>query len=342
MSINKIAVFCNSVPDEILLAAGLVSEKIEDISLNHDISNKYLASNLCSYSKNALDYLSENKENYDGMIFTNTCHAMEVLYEICREIFEDKFVYIIDVPRNRKDNSVNYFYKVLTDFVKSIEAYFKVKISEDDLEKAYLKINEMNKLRTDMDNILSDEKYYVQSVYQQRIQKEYEKMNIQQYRRLYEEILERKKKYKNEVRIMLCGSNLAPLKIADCLEEIGGEIVLYDFTQGSRRYSRTNTYKNIDIIEIISINYLNKPYGTMTSDLKLRAKQVIENIKKYNIQLVFLSVIKFCSDEVFFSALLTKYLAKNNIPYLILNTEYTEKCSGQLLTRVEAMLETMS
>lgn len=300
---KTIGIFCDNIPEEIIYSFGFKTEKILASSQETMLGNLYLSNNICSYAKNTLDYVVEHQENFEGFVLTNCCHAMETLYESLKMIIQNKFIYLLDIPREHDKQAVEYFRKSLEDFINELSKYSKKTISAEQLEKSYL------------EKIESDES-------------------------ILKKISLRKIEKQSGIRVLISGSKVSPASLHECISQLGGEVIIYDIVDGIRAISNSDDIAG-DIIYRIAYRYLNRPTSTRSVNFKERIHNIAQYIKQYKIDLVILDVIKFCSNEIFASSAIAAALKKEDIPYIIINTEYVEDVSGQILTRIEAKFETL-
>ncbi len=289
-----IASFCKEIPYEILAAASMDVIKIADILDNVGESGKYLSNNLCSYSKNALDYLLCKSDLFEGMIFTNSCHAMESMYEICHNLFDDKFVYMLDVPRIRTPKSVDYFQQVLIAFKNEISNYFNIDIKDD---------------------VIAEQHSLMCDIYKQRVG-----------------LIDKSKK-----NVLVYSTNYTPFDLQQVLSQFGDYNIMTELLPDyeERLLSTPN------IMERIAYFYLQNKFSSTNYNIDAVTESIVAFVKKNDIYLVIIPVIKFCSDQVFISAALQQKLKKDNIKSILINTEYCKFTSGQILTRIEATIENM-
>ena len=333
MNIYKALSFCEEVPIEILNAFEIEVVKLRKISNDAGVGSKYLSNNVCSYSQNAMDYIIENSSEYDAFIFTNSCHAMETLYDICKVVFKDKFVYIIDVPRVDSEKALDYYANVLKMFVEALVSYTGKQVSIAELVKQHSLIFEKNTQKTAFMKEVINNNIFLGDNY--KIEEAYEKMNNIDFSNMLKEIKEKQKEVKKPLKTLIYSSNYAPLNLQEAIGEFGNVVVSKPFCEIS--YEEIN----VDIYYRIAKFYMDKDLSVVRPDVTYIVDYIIDFVVKYDFKLVILPVIKFCSDMVFISTAVYNALQKKNIYCLIINTEYCECVNGQLITRLEAVLENL-
>lgn len=93
------------------------------------------------------------------------------------------------------------------------------------------------------------------------------------------------------------------------------------------------------LINNIAVRQLNKSPCMRMANLDIKIKEILDNIKKNNIDgIVFVSQ-KFCDNTLLFYPLLRQELLKINKQSLFLEIEHNNISSGQIKTRLQAFLE---
>jgi benzoyl-CoA reductase/2-hydroxyglutaryl-CoA dehydratase subunit BcrC/BadD/HgdB len=143
-------------------------------------------------------------------------------------------------------------------------------------------------------------------------------------------------------RILLIGPNIGygDYKILELVEEAGGDIVIEEICEGIRYY--WNRIENQgDFIKSLVKGYLldRVPCAFMRYSAKKRLDFALKLVKDCDVAGIIWYELLCCetydSESYFFS----QKMVEQNIPMLILESDYSTGDTGQLKTRIEAFIE---
>jgi benzoyl-CoA reductase/2-hydroxyglutaryl-CoA dehydratase subunit BcrC/BadD/HgdB len=148
----------------------------------------------------------------------------------------------------------------------------------------------------------------------------------------------------NRPRLLLTGPNVAygDYRILELVEECGGNIVVEELTEGIRYYQ-----KNIDIgkepLLSLATGYLRKkvPPAFMRASAKKRLDFITDLAREFRIDGVIWYQLQYCDTYDMESYFIEKHLKAAGLNMLKLESDYTVQDRGQLMTRIEAFLETL-
>jgi benzoyl-CoA reductase subunit C len=338
---KNIATFCSYVPNEIIHAAGLNPIRIIGNGKPTGKSKSYLPTYMCSFAMNCLDTILENRSEFDAYIFVNSCHAMESMFETSREFISEKFTLSIDVPRNSTPLALDYFYKELVNFKDSLEKIFNLKITDENLKNSIRLYNYARGLRSIIEQqIIEDRIILTTDEIIQLNQKSAESPEI--FIEFANKIVDKSKDTIEAPdlfpRIMVTGSVLSPLDIIHVIDEYGGKVVLCDNCYGFR-CSQHHISEEIEPLKAIASAYLCRTSCSRQCESSKKTEEFLKKIDDYKIDGVIFSMIKFCPDQSYGAITLTDILKQKDIPFLVIDDEYSDLCSGQIHTRIQAFLE---
>lgn len=280
-----LAYVCKYVPIDVFKAMGVNIEKINPNVINFNQADTLMHPNMCSFVKGTLEVFY--KEDYEGIILTSCCDSIKRLYDILVEEFPNKFIYMLDVPRNVDDHSIDFYEKRIIKMIKSYEV-FSGKVFEEDKIKDIVKSN----IKEKVDN------------------SNYKKLKIGVLgARANESIIPIVKNNNAEIVFNLTCTGV------DCEFNIDDKNVLHTYVESLLKQIPCMRMNNAIDREI----YLNK------------FKDEIDGIIYHTIQ--------FC-DNYSYEYSWLKY--KENTPMLLLETDCTKQSEGQMRTRIEAFLESLT
>ena len=80
---GTVGYFCNLVPVEIILAAGMQPVRVTGKAETTSTADAYLCSNLCPYVKSVLTAAIEGRgDKLQGAVFARSCDGMRRMYDV--------------------------------------------------------------------------------------------------------------------------------------------------------------------------------------------------------------------------------------------------------------------
>ena len=293
---------CKYAPIEVFESMGVEMKRIDPQVTNFTQADMKMHPNICSFAKGVLEDVMAG--GYEGVILTTCCDSIRRLYDVLKQELPDRFIYILDTPRITKDAGIALYEGRIRKMIEAYEAFSGKTFEEEKLA----------------------------------------------------DILRKKKK---EQSISLGESG--------CGEDAASEA-----DTGRRTFRRKNigligARANESIVQILQEKNANLAFDLTCTGLKrkylLEPEQVLtgytrgllsqfpcmrmeaasgrdELIERYagSVDGVIYHTVQFCDNYSYEYAWLKKRL---NRPMLALETDYTKQSYGQILTRIEAFLESL-
>ena len=276
---------CKYAPVEIFQAMGAETERIEPDVTNFNQAEVKMHPNICSFAKGVLEDVVSN--DYEGVILTTCCDSIRRLYDVLKEEFPDKFIYMLDTPRTTKEMGVALYLSRIKNMIKAYEE-FSGKVFD---ESAFL-----NHLKS-----------------------------IESSRRLSVK--------PGAVNVGIVGAR-ANSTIGKILEE-NGVNAAFDLT-----------CTGLDRKILIGEKNVLEEYarGLLSQFPCMRMEQAAgrdELIGRYagSVDGIIYHTVQFCDNYAYEYAWLKNVLDR---PMLFLETDYTRQSYGQVKTRIEAFIESLS
>ena len=293
---------CKYAPIEVFESMGVEMKRIDPQVTNFTQADMKMHPNICSFAKGVLEDVMAG--GYEGVILTTCCDSIRRLYDVLKQELPDRFIYILDTPRITKDAGIALYEGRIRKMIEAYEAFSGKTFEEEKLA----------------------------------------------------DILRKKKK---EQSISLGESG--------CGEDAASEA-----DTGRRAFRRKNigligARANESIVQILQEKNANLAFDLTCTGLKrkylLEPEQVLtgytrgllsqfpcmrmeaasgrdELIERYagSVDGVIYHTVQFCDNYSYEYAWLKKRLDR---PMLALETDYTKQSYGQILTRIEAFLESL-
>jgi benzoyl-CoA reductase/2-hydroxyglutaryl-CoA dehydratase subunit BcrC/BadD/HgdB len=148
----------------------------------------------------------------------------------------------------------------------------------------------------------------------------------------------------NRPRLLLTGPNVAygDYRILELVEECGGNIVVEELTEGVRYYQENIDTGNEPLVSLAT-GYLRKkvPPAFMRASAEKRLDFITDLAREFRIDGVIWYQLQYCDTYDMESYFIEKHLKTAGLNMLKLESDYTVQDRGQLMTRIEAFLETL-
>lgn len=143
-------------------------------------------------------------------------------------------------------------------------------------------------------------------------------------------------------RLLLTGPNLAQgdHRILELIEAAGGKVVIEEFCEGLRDYWNSIDHHG-DPLHSLARGYLRDkiPCAFMRSSTRRRTEFILKLISDFNVSGVIWYELLCCETYDQESYFLNKKLSEQNIPMLILESNYDVSEAGPLKNRIDAFIE---
>ena len=126
---------CKYAPVEIFESMGVEMSRIEPDVTNFNQAEIRMHPNICSFAKGVLEEMMS--KDYEGVILTTCCDSIRRLYDVLREEFPEKFIYMLDTPCITKDAGVTLYEQRIRAMIREYEA-FSGKTFREDTFRSYL------------------------------------------------------------------------------------------------------------------------------------------------------------------------------------------------------------
>ena len=279
-----IGYICKYAPIEVLESMGAKMERIEPDVTNFSQAEIRMHQNICSFAKGVLETVME--KDYEGIILTTCCDSIRRLYDVLKEEFPDKFIYMLDTPRLVKEVGIDLYEQRIRAMIRAYEE-FSGKSFDEKVFLEYLKGKE-----EPQQNGVKDRSLNI-GILGARANENIGK------------ILEQR------------GANVA----FDLTCTGVGRRLFWDEKEPLKEYAR----------------------GLLSQFPCMRMEQAAnrdELIRRYadSVDGIIYHTVQFCDNYAYEYAWLKDWLKK---PLLLLETDYTKQSYGQILTRIEAFLESL-
>ena len=350
-----VGMFCSFVPTELVYAAGALpvglcaftEEPIPAAEAN-------LPRNLCPLIKASYGFALTDTCPYfyfsDFVVGETTCDGKKKMFELLSEI---KDTYVMQLPHSRDEAALSFWRDQIIAFKEKLESFYGITITEDDIRQA---IKRKNRERDVMLRYLELGKLNPapMSGYEMgtRVDAGSFSFDLDQRCDVIEartaEVLEQWKAGRDKLpagrpRLLVTGCPNAGVreKIIKAVEELGADVVAFDTCNGIREKVEKVDESDPDVYHALAVKYLNINCSVMSPN-ESRREYIGEVIDSYAVDGVIEIVLQSCHTydvEAFF---IRRFVTQEKgLPYLNIETDYSQADKGQINTRLAAFLETI-
>jgi benzoyl-CoA reductase subunit C len=347
---------CSFMPPEIFHAAGMLPYRIRGITTESmEIGDSYYGPYVCTFPKCLLQLAGEGKFNFlSGAVISTGCDAMRRLDECWRKTGEDyqgsipDFFHYFDVPHKTDPHAMKWFENEIRKLIKSVEEYYDVKITEENLKKSISLYNQGRKLLWEIEKLRSLKDSRISGTDAFSIAVAGTVMPRETFNETLEKLLSKLPKRKSDTkngsrRIMVAGSINDDIELVRLIENAGSIVVADNICFGIRSEAdQVNIESNP--ISALTEHYLsNSVCPRMFGAYKQRFDLLKTKVERAGVEGVILQNIRFCDLHGSENGLFERDFEKMGVPCLRLEREYgplTE--TGRMKMRIEAFLERMT
>ncbi len=352
-NIPVVGIYCTYFPQEIahamgLATVGLCSTSDETVAE----AEKDLPKNLCPLIKSSYGFGKTDKCPFfhfsDVVIGETTCDGKKKMYEMMSE-FKD--VYIMELPNSQSADARELWKKEVRKVAAFLEERFDTELTYENLKKAIEVTNDIRRARQELCEVMVNDPtpvdgFDIHSVLNSNFYN-FDKESVpKELDEVKEKILAEydpaKREKKPRILITGCPSGGAPQKVIKALEDNGAVVVSFENCIGEKQsqYFVDDSGETLDeLIDALADRYIQIGCSVMTPNPN-RIELLDYLIDKYKVDGVVEIVLTACHTYNIESSTIQKFAnEKKNIPYIAVETDYSQADVGQLNTRLTAFVE---
>ena len=345
-----IGAYCTYFPQEIAMAMGAVTVGLCSTSDETiPIAERDLPKNLCPLVKSSYGFAVSDKCPFfyfsDVVVGETTCDGKKKMYELMKDF---KNVYIMELPNTQNAEALKLWKSEIIRFKEYLEETFNVEITEEKLRHAVHVANEgrlalrkfYELMKNDPAPMNGSDLFGVLYGSQFKFDREKMPAEIDALREKIEKEYAEGEKPARKKRILLtgCPSSGAPMKVVKSIEANGGNVVCYENCGGAKSVDRLIDENADDIYQAIAERYLAIGCSVMTPNPN-RYELLGRLLEEYQIEGVVEMTLQACHTYNIEAKSIEKFVNSKGIPYMHVETDYSQTDVGQLDTRIAAFLE---
>ena len=343
--------YCTYFPQEIAMAMGAATVSLCSTS-DETIpdAEKELPKNLCPLIKSSYGFARTDKCPFfyfsDVVVGETTCDGKKKMYEYMSEFKE---TYTMELPNSQREDALKLWRNEMIRFKEYLEEKFETTITEDDILNA-IKINNQARLALrklyqvmrhdpapitgyDMCKVLYGSTFkFDRSLIPAEVEALVEKIE--------KEYAEGKMEEKKP-RILVTGCPLggATEKVIRAIEDNGGLVVTYENCNGAKSIDKLVDEDNPDVYDALARRYLDIGCSVMTPNPN-RLDLLSRLIDEYKVDGVVEMTLQACHTYNVEAFGIRRFVnEEKKLPYINVETDYSQADIGQLNTRITAFIE---
>lgn len=343
-----IGIFCTYFPQELAVA---MNAAVVSLCATSDetipAAEADLPKNLCPLIKSSYGFGKTDKCPFfyfsDLVVGETTCDGKKKMYEYMADF---KPVHIMELPNCPTEMGVEMYKREIIRMKEKLEKVFGVTITEDDIRRG---IRVKNAERTALKNLYSIMKAdpapisgtdLMNTLVATTFNFEREKIPAQM-EALIAKIQAEAKNTEKKPRILITGCPMggATMKVVEAVEESGAVVVGFENCSGAKSMEENVDESNPDVYDALARKYVNIGCSCMTPNDN-RIKLLNSMIDEYNVDGVVDMELQACHTYAVETLRIKRFVnEEKKIPYMNLETDYSQADVGQLKTRIAAFIE---
>lgn len=344
-----VGIMCEYTPRELIMAADAIPVCLCGGSAEMiGPAEKDLPANLCPLIKSTYGYHIQKANPFlemaDLIVAETTCDGKKKMYEL---MGLTRPVYILELPQKPEDKDAMVHWKSqLRKFKNELESHFKVKITNEKIKKAIKKMNHERRLRRQIAELMKADNPPLtgRQVLEFKSQISCIDADFEMYKKTIELLKGKKGSDKNKkVRVLMTGVPMVhgAERVLEIIESHGGLVVCMDNCTGLKPILEDVDENTDDPITAIAEKYLHLPCAVMTRNDR-RLEILGRLVGQYRPQCIIDLVWQTCTTYDIESFRVKQLAEKDlDIPYLRIETDYSQSDSARIALRVEALFETV-
>ena len=350
---HVIGTYCGFAPLELFRAMGAVPAVLCAFSNKTiEAAESVLPSNLCPLIKSSYGFIISDTCPFFGIseavVAETTCDGKKKMFEL---IADKKPMFVMDLPQ-MPDNAEarKNWAQVIRNLKAFFEKTFSVKIDDSSIEGAIRDSNRKNKALEDIFSYAVMKPSYLRWTEMYDLTYLAQPATYEDMKPILDECLHKLELRKEKgvsignadsPRVLITGCPVGgdALKVYRAVEESGGVIVAIDNCTGLKPFMGEIEESAGDPVMALSERYMNLHCSCMSPNNR-RLDKLDELIEKYRPDMVIDVILHACHAYNIESFRVKEHVkSKHGLPFLKIETDYSESDIKQIKTRVQALME---
>ena len=316
---------------------------------------------VCPFLRSCLDVGLKGKYGFlDGVVMAHVCEVGEKMAHIWHIYLNPPYSHFIDTPHSVHKAAVTQHKELLKDFKKTLESFTGKELSQGRLKEAVEAHNQQRALVRELYEFRKPDPPLISGTETLQLMKALMSLPVDEGSRLLRQVISevRERKdgpQKKSARLLVWGSILDDIALAEMIEGLDANVVMDDTCVGSRCYF-PDVEPTEDPLDGLAYRYLvelkcprtfrEATFGETKkdymADLESRFGYLRDYAKEWDAKGVILQSVRYCDIHGYEVPGLKDYLDSVGLPNLYLEHDYSEAALAPLRTRVQAFLEVIA
>ncbi|MDP6511417.1 MAG: 2-hydroxyacyl-CoA dehydratase [Dehalococcoidia bacterium] len=339
--------FCTYVPEELLLAAGILPVRVLGGHQPSDVTEPYITSRYCPHCRDVLAQGLEGKYDYlDGIVYAHTCVHIGQAFACWERHIPTEYSYFIYMPASvQSPAALPRLAQEVADFRTSLEEWTGKPLSPEHLDRAIQTYNTNRRLLWDLYALRRGEPPLLRGSEALEVVLAGQMMDKEEHNHLLTELLtalpQRPDPPSPGVRLFTGGGENDDVDFLRLAEYLGANVVADDHCTGSR-YFWNQVPQDADPLRALARRYLERSPCPQKDWVERRRLPIVRELARdYSVEAAILTQQKFCDPHEYDIPVIKDLLEGMGIPCLFLEFDVTIP-AGQFRTRMEAFLEMLT
>jgi benzoyl-CoA reductase/2-hydroxyglutaryl-CoA dehydratase subunit BcrC/BadD/HgdB len=352
---HVVGAYCGYAPFELIRAMDAVPAVLcAFANTTIEAAEAVLPGNLCPLIKSSYGYIITDTCPFfslsEAVVAETTCDGKKKMFEL---IADRKPMFVMDLPQMPDEDEAKRNWAVVIGKLKAfLEKTFKTDIKDSAIETAIRDTNSKNTMMDSIFEYAACTPPYIswQEMYDLTFLAQPSSFtDIEPLLKSCMDTLEKRKKNatgigkENAPRILITGCPVGgdAAKVFKVIEEAGGVIVAIDNCTGMKTFLDTIEEGTKDPIQALADRYLKLPCSCMSPNTR-RIEQLDRLIERFRPDAVIDVILHACHSYNIESYKVGEHVKNTHkLPFLKIETDYSDGDVRQIRTRVEALFEMM-
>ncbi len=335
--------FCTYVPEEILIAAGVLPVRILGSHEPQSVTEPHIFGMFCPFCRDCLAQGLKGRYDYlDGIMIAQSCLHIRQAFTSWVQHVPVGWSYYLPFPNHVQSRAARpYLVEELRLFKEAVGAWVGRPITDADLDRGIATCNEFRSALRELYESrkaehppLNGVEAMLAVVSGQFVDKTEHTTALRQLL----DALDGRERRDPKIRLMLVGSEDDDVEFIRMVEACGATVVTDDHCTGTR-YFWNNVEPGEDRLGAIADRYLTRPpCPSKDWPTRSRVPHILDLADRWGVQGVVVLQQKFCDPHEADTPAIIAALREKGIPSLFLELDVTVPV-GQFKTRTDAFLE---
>lgn len=353
-----IGYMCCFPPVEMITALDMVPLRIMgDVNEPITKADSYVETIMCSFVRSCFDLAMKGKYDFlDGLVIPHSCDTVLKIYDLWTHYKPLALNHYLDVPHMLQPASAEFFKVALGRLQNALEQVAGAELTDEKLCQAIELHNQSRALLRQLYHLRKIDPPLITGREVIRLVTVAMTIPVREANELIQEVIKEvgnrqgNRSGKKPARVMVYGTDIDNEAFIKLVEDCGANVVVDDICTGTKAFWHDVEITE-DLLDGLVDRYLFKTNcartyrespGNYLADMENRFGYIRDFARDWQVDGVVLYVIRFCDTVELDVPDVRDYLQGQGYPVLHIEDDYMATNVGQLKTRIQAFLETIS